>query len=53
MQQAYGESAKAFYQRMTPIIVQIQEKTMLGALKEEEISQHCQSCFLQWTERRV
>ena len=26
MQQAYGESARAFYQRMTPIIVQIQQK---------------------------
>ena len=37
MQQAYGESAKVFYQRMTPIIVQIQEKHA-GHLKEEELA---------------
>ena len=37
MQQAYKESGKAFYQRMTPIIVQIQEKHA-GHLKEQQLA---------------
>ena len=44
MQQAYGESAKAFYQRMTPIIVQIQEKHA-GHLKEEELANTAKDAF--------
>ena len=44
MQQAYGESAKAFYQRMTPIIVQIQEKHA-GHLKEEELVNTAKDAF--------
>ena len=44
MQQAYGESAKAFYQRMTPIIVQIQEKHA-GHLKEEELANTTKDAF--------
>ena len=44
MQQAYGESARAFYQRMTPIIVQIQEKHT-GRLKEEELANTAKEAF--------
>ena len=44
MQQAYGESAKAFYQRMTPMIVQIQEKHA-GCLKEEELANTAKDAF--------
>ena len=44
MQQAYGESAKAFYQRMTPIIVQTQEKHA-GHLKEEELANTAKDAF--------
>ena len=44
MQQAYGETAKAFYQRMTPIIVQIQEKHA-GHLKEEELANTAKDAF--------
>ena len=44
MQQAYGGSAKAFYQRMTPIIVQIQEKHA-GHLKEEELANTTKDAF--------
>ena len=44
MQQVYGESAKAFYQRMTPIIVQIQEKHA-GHLKEEELANTAKDAF--------
>ena len=44
MQQAYGESVKAFYQRMTPIIVQIQEKHA-GHLKEEELANTAKDAF--------
>ena len=44
MQQAYRESAKAFYQRMTPIIVQIQEKHA-GHLKEEELANTAKDAF--------
>ena len=44
MQQAYGESAKAFYQRMTLIIVQIQEKHA-GRLKEEELANTAKDAF--------
>ena len=44
MQQAYGETARAFYQRMTPIIVQIQEKHA-GQLKEEELANTVKDAF--------
>ena len=44
MQQAYGETARAFYQRMTPIIVQIQEKHA-GRLKEEELANMAKEAF--------
>ena len=44
MQQAYGELAKAFYQRMIPIIVQIQEKHA-GHLKEEELANTAKDAF--------
>ena len=44
MQQVYGELAKAFYQRMTPIIVQIQEKHA-GHLKEEELANNAKDTF--------
>ena len=44
MQQAYGETARAFYQRMTPIIVQIQEKHA-GRLKEEELANTAKDAF--------
>ena len=44
MQQAYGESAKAFYQRMAPIIIQIKEKHA-GHLKEEELANTTKDSF--------
>ena len=44
MQQAYGELAKSFYQRMTLIIVQIQEKHA-GCLKEEELANTAKDAF--------
>ena len=44
MQQAYGESAKDFYARMTPIIVQIQEKHA-GHLKEEKLANTARDAF--------
>ena len=44
MQQAYGETARAFYQRMTPIIMQIQEKHA-GRLKEEELANTAKEAF--------
>ena len=44
MQQAYGKSVKAFYQRMTPIIVQIQEKHA-GHLREEELANIARDAF--------
>ena len=44
MQQAYGESARAFYQRMIPIILQIQEKHA-GQLKEEQLANTAKEAF--------
>ena len=44
IQQADGESVKAFYQRMIPIIVQIPEKHV-GHLKEEELANTAKDAF--------